>query len=150
MTTVDPSVFEVASGLSIICATCTKYRKAKDLGLAKCLSKEECGSPIVGDTFHEYEGPIKDFLKFCFVCGAPSQKKVIVRGHTREIGICLNHLDYVATMAPKQPRRLPLAPITYYSDGVEKAVDSLLPDKERKSLSKMLLELEKGTFRPDS
>lgn len=138
----------VASGLSIVCATCTKYHRAIERGLDKCLAVNGCGSPIVGDTFHEYEGPIQDFLKFCFVCGQDSKKAVAVKGHARRIGVCMLHLDYVVTMAPKEPRRLPVAPRTFIGDGAEKPVELLIP-KPRKTLGNAIAEMEKGTFKPD-
>lgn len=140
----------VAAGLSIICATCTKYHQGRERGLETCTAVDGCGSPIVGDTFHEYEGPIKDFLAFCFVCGQKSDKALDVKGHRRRIGVCLKHLDFVVSMAPKGNRRLPQAPRTFVgADGRERLVDELIPEKPKNTLSTVLAEMEKGTFEPD-
>lgn len=147
----------VASGLSIVCATCTKYQQAAAQGLSKCFAVDGCGSPIVGDTFHEYEGPITDFLRFCFVCGGQATKGVRVKGHRRVIGVCSQHVDYVVTMAPKMsgPQlHLPVQPpegtrVVLASEG-EKLAESLLPkEKSEKTLSSMLTKLDEGTFKPD-
>lgn len=60
------------------------------------------------DTFHEYEGPITDFLRFCFVCGERSTKGIRVRDHVRLLGACDTHVEFVKHLAPAQPRRLPV------------------------------------------
>lgn len=146
----------VASGLSTVCATCTKYHRAKAQGLDKCLAVDGCGSPIIGDTFHEYDGPITDFLRFCFVCGGPAAKGVRVKGHCRAIGVCGQHVDYVVTMAPKMTSpqlHLPVAPpegsrVILSKEGEIKAED--LRPKEQKTLGSMMAQLDAGTFKPDA
>jgi hypothetical protein len=146
----------VAEGYSVVCATCRKYHEAKARGLDQCLAEDGCGSPIVGDTFHEYDGPITDFLRFCFVCGDPAAKGVRVKGRQRIVGACLRHADYVVTMAPKLSspglRRLPVVPPegarTVISAQGEKLVESLLP-KPQKTLSSAMAQMEAGTFKPD-
>lgn len=146
--TVDPLQLALASGLSMVCATCSKYRLAMEQGLKQCLAVDGCGSPIIGDTFHEYEGPITDFLKYCFVCGADSQKALAVKGHSRRIGVCLKHLDYVVSMAPRgRERRLPVLPTrTFTSGGREERVEVLLPPppKTENTLSGLMAKLEQG------
>lgn len=106
----------------------------------------------MGDTFHLYEGPITDFLRFCFVCGADAQKGVRVRDHRRLIGVCNKHVEFVTCMAPKEPRRLPLvasAPANVLlPTGGEMPVEKFL-GKPKKLLSHALAEMEKGTFKPD-
>ena len=147
----DPTAIALASGLSVVCATCTKWKMAVDRGLDRCLAVDACGSPIVGDTFHEYEGPIVDFVKQCFACGGRSTKAVRVKGHVRVIGACDKHAALVAELAPKEPRRLPILPTTtIVSPGSEVLAESLAPKAPKhRSLAQALWEMERGTFKPD-
>jgi hypothetical protein len=144
----------VLSGLSLICATCTKFARAiekgsmREDGSVRCLAVDGCGSPIVGDTFHEYEGPITDFLRFCFVCGNPAQKGVAVKGHRRVIGACNEHVHYVVQMAPKTPASFATEDRSVRSESGEARVETMIP-KEKKTLARALWEMEKGTFKPD-
>jgi hypothetical protein len=144
----------VLNGTSIVCATCTKFaravekRRVREDGSVECLAVDGCGSPIVGDTFHEYEGPITDFLRFCFVCGDPAQKGVAVKGHRRVIGACNKHVHYVVQMAPRTPSRFDTADRVVRSESGDSRVESLIP-KETKTLGRALWEMEKGTFKPD-
>jgi len=96
---IDPTKVAVAvgRGLSVVCATCEKYHRARDKGVPgdKCLSMDGCGSPIAGDTFHEYEGPMTRLDMFCFVCGARSTHAIRVKGHVRVVGCCRDHVDLV-------------------------------------------------------
>ena len=141
----------VAAGLSVVCSTCKKWKDSVDRGLPKCLALDGCGSPIVGDTFHEYDGPIVDFLRLCFVCGQPSTKGIRVKGHARLIGACEKHVEYVVKMAPKEPRRLPLIPTTILSPSAgESPAEKLLVSVPTKTLAAALLGMEKGTFKADS
>lgn len=139
----------IASGLSMVCATCSKYHGAKARGLEKCLATDGCGSPIVGDTFHEYEGPITDFTRFCFVCGGKTKYGVDVKGHARRIGACEKHITYVAQMAPKEPRRLPVVDRAILTPQGSATVESLIP-KPQKTLGQLIKSVEDGTFKPDT
>ncbi len=114
------------SGLSMVCSTCSKYAKGVELGLDRCTAKDGCGSPIIGDTFHEYEGPITDFVRYCFVCGEKPTKAIRVKGHVRVLAACDVHVEYVAQLAPKVDRPKPPAP---------------------KTLSSLLMQLSNGTFK---
>ena len=145
-----------ASGVSLICATCHKYIEAKTRGLDKCLAEGFCGSPIVGDTFQEYQGPITDFLRFCFVCGGTATKGIRVKGHQRMIGACSTHVDYVVTQTPKMMSPglyLPVPPkegrVTVLSDEAECLAESMAP-KTKKSLAGMMAEINAGTFHADN
>lgn len=149
MTTANDSGI-VIPRVSIICQTCSKWSQAQARGLDKCLAQDGCGSPIVGDTFHEYEGPITDFLRFCFVCGADAKKGVAVKGHRRRIGVCLEHVPFVVGMAPKEQRRLPVLQRTLISDSGEVPAESIIPKKPEKTLGNMMKQLEDGKFEPDS
>lgn len=112
MTTADPNIhLALASGLSPVCGTCAKWHQGVERSLAKCTATESCGSPLVGDTFHEYDGPITNFLSLCFICGAPPTKAVVVGGHVRKIGVCTKHVEWVAALKPTVKPRLPLVPI---------------------------------------
>ena len=79
----------VQGGLSPICATCNKYWKAREQNVpdGRCLAVDGCGGPLVGDDFHEYEGPMTDFSRWCFVCGEDAHAVVSVnKTPSREVG----------------------------------------------------------------
>lgn len=104
----DPSKIAgaVASGLSVVCATCENYWQARERGIpdGKCLARNGCGSPIAGDVFHEYKGPMTQFDQFCFVCGNKATHAVRVDQYVRVIGICANHVETVKTLKPEGKR----------------------------------------------
>jgi hypothetical protein len=85
---------EVATGVSPVCATCNKYWEGRANGLPrpKCVAQKPCGSPIAGDTFSEYEGPMTDFTGWCFMCAGNSDFAVKVRDEARLIGVCKAHV----------------------------------------------------------
>lgn len=85
-------------GLSAVCSTCQLYWEARDRGVPGdgCLAKERCGSPISGDTFHEYVGPLAAVLdRYCFVCGERSSHGVKVKDRLGVIGVCADHVELV-------------------------------------------------------
>lgn len=90
----------VQGGLSVVCATCSKYWRARDVGMPEpsCLAKDGCGSPLKGGDFHEYEGPISDFGRWCFVCGEEASHGVRVSGRVRSVGMCNRHLSYLTEL----------------------------------------------------
>lgn len=96
----------VSGGLSIVCATCDLYWAARDKNVpdGKCLSKNGCGSPIAGDVFHEYQGPMTQFDRFCFVCGNSSSHALRVNPYVRVIGVCSEHVDIVKELRPENKR----------------------------------------------
>jgi hypothetical protein len=96
----------VSQGLSAVCATCEKYWGARDKGIPgdTCLATDGCGSPIAGDVFHEYRGPMAQFDKFCFVCGNQATHAVRVDMYVRVIGVCKDHVDHVQTLKPEGKR----------------------------------------------
>lgn len=110
----------MADGLSAVCASCRLYWEARDRGIPghKCLSREKCGSPLVGDAFHEYDGPLVGGLhQFCFVCGDKSRFVARVRGRTTGVGICAEHVRLLDTLkadgkelVPNAPKAVVLAP----------------------------------------
>lgn len=93
----------VASGLSVVCATCTKYWRARDAGIPgdRCLSETGCGSPLAGKAFHDYEGPIRNFEPWCFVCGQPSTHAARHDRSGKLFGLCKEHLVYVRDLKQK-------------------------------------------------
>lgn len=90
----------MASGLSAVCATCRKYWEARDLGIPgdACTTKVRCGSPMAGDTFSDYDGPLKGSLhRWCFVCAGKAQFGIQVNGRPTTVGACVQHVRYAET-----------------------------------------------------
>ena len=92
----------VQSGLSPICGSCKKFWQARERNIPgdQCMSKDNCGGPMSGDTFHEYDGPITNFTKWCFVCAEPSKFGIQVRGRARVIGACAEHIKLMGELRP--------------------------------------------------
>jgi len=92
----------VKSGVSIVCATCSRYWEGREQGLPepKCTVVRPCGSPFASLTFPEYAGPITDFTRFCFVCGALATKGLKVREEPRVIGMCDAHVQMLGKIEP--------------------------------------------------
>jgi len=95
--------------LSTVCITCTKFWKAREQNVPEpqCLANNGCASPIAGRSFHEYEGPITDFTRWCFVCGVQPSKLIQVTGSARIFGICDEHFSYMQQMQPVAMPELP-------------------------------------------
>jgi hypothetical protein len=96
----------VSRGLSAVCSTCEKYWDARDKGVPGdvCLATDGCGSPIAGDVFHEYRGPMTQFDRFCFACGNQATHAVRVDMYVRVIGVCEQHVNLVQTLKPEGKR----------------------------------------------
>ena len=92
----------VASGVSIVCATCKRYweGREKQLPEPKCTAVSPCGSPLASLTFPEYDGPMTDFTQWCFVCGSKASKGVKVREEPRVIGMCDEHVAWLGKVEP--------------------------------------------------
>jgi hypothetical protein len=92
----------IASGVSIVCATCNRYweGREKQLPEPKCTVTKPCGSPFASMTFPEYDGPMTDFARWCFVCGATATKGVKVRDEPRVIGMCDEHVKMLGRIEP--------------------------------------------------
>lgn len=91
---------ELARGYPIVCASCEDLHEARALGHADgcmaLLRGQSCGSPLRGNDFPLYRGPLADaLLQICFVCGAPSDSSAAPRGKlgARRIGVCRKHLE---------------------------------------------------------
>lgn len=85
---------EIAQGVSPICATCKRYWEGREKNLPRptCTTQKPCGSPIAGDTFSQYDGPMTDFTAWCFMCGHDSDFAVKVREEARVVGVCKGHV----------------------------------------------------------
>lgn len=122
-----------ARGVNIVCATCQHYWEGREKGLPdpKCTSSSLCGSPFIGDDFHEYSGPISDFTRWCFVCGETAQYGLRARLKTRVVGICKEHLKLAQEI--KKDRGLTLDLI---SKGKIIPIDNLI----KKTLKELMAE----------
>lgn len=92
----------VQGGLSIVCATCKHYWQGRERNLpgVRCTSTSKCGSPLVGDDFHDYNGPISDFTQWCFMCGTAASYAVRANKSERLFGVCKEHALYLHEMRP--------------------------------------------------
>jgi hypothetical protein len=119
----------VSGGLSIVCATCEKYWEARDRNVPDdlCLAVDGCGSPIAGDVFHEYRGPMTQFDSFCFVCGNRATHAVRVDGNVRVIGVCAGHMELVKTLKPEGKRAPNVVVIS--KDGEKRISEDDAPEK---------------------
>jgi hypothetical protein len=127
---IDATRIAIAAGrgLSIVCATCERYHEARDRDIPgdTCLAVEGCGSPIAGDVFHEYKGPMTRFDKFCFVCGNEATHAVRVDNHVRVVGLCEPHVSFVKKLKPTNKRAASVVLIS--RDGEEVVDEDSLPD----------------------
>jgi len=92
------------TGLCFVCALCEKYWEGIDRGSHTCLSQGNCGSPIRGNEFDEYKGPLTELASKCFVCGNQSDFGVTVRGKWKIIGVCKSHVDLIKKLSPVMER----------------------------------------------
>lgn len=139
----------VSSGLSAVCATCTKYWKARDAGIPgdRCLSQTACGSPLAGHAFQEYDGPIRNMERWCFVCGEESTHAAVHDETGKRFGLCTNHVKLVEQIQPmgRKNHRIwwddPLPPRVVTAGGKLISVDKLL-GRPKKSLFEAIMEVE--------
>ena len=92
----------MARRVSCICATCERYWEARDRGIPndQCMSAGECGSPIAGDSFSQYKGPMTQFDRWCFVCAAEAEFGVKPIDHSRVVGVCRDHIRLIDDLVP--------------------------------------------------
>jgi hypothetical protein len=119
----------VAGGLSIVCATCENYWGARERGVpdGKCLATDGCGSPIAGDVFHEYLGPMTQFDQFCFRCGDKATHALRVDKYVRVIGVCRDHVDMVKKLKPQGKRATSVVILS--KEGESSTADEAVPEK---------------------
>lgn len=137
----DPNkvMLAMASGLSAVCATCQKYWEARDRGVPgdACTSKMKCGSPIAGDAFTDYNGPLKGALhQLCFVCAKQSDFGIKVTGRLATVGICKEHVRYVEHL-----RAVGVAPLRVEVQDANNVAPGVIPTK--KSLADAINEVER-------
>lgn len=132
----------VQGGLSPVCATCTKFWDARERNVpdGKCLAVDGCGGPLSGDDFHEYDGPITDFTRWCFMCGADSKFAIQADGRVRQIGICENHVRTLAELRPMSKPGLHPKYVVKSNNGTLTIREIVAPEK--KSLFKAIQEVE--------
>lgn len=90
---------EIKRGLSVVCATCRKYWRGKDLGLKGC--GEDCFGPIKGGSFPQYDGALPDLMRWCFVCGQDSFYALQMEHSERRVGVCKTHLPHLHDLVPQ-------------------------------------------------
>lgn len=135
----------VQSGVSIVCATCKKYWEGREKGLPepRCTVVLPCGSPFAALTFPEYDGPISDFTRWCFVCGARATKGVKVREEPRVVGMCDAHVRLLGELEPVSLKLNGNALV----DIIDRHVGRISPDKffgqPKRTLSQVIAETEK-------
>ncbi len=145
---IDPIKVAMAvekQGLSVVCATCTKYWKGREKGLPEpqCTAIDGCGSPIGGGTFHEYQGPIPDFKVWCFVCGAAPDKFMFIAGNPMLFGICNTHLEDAKSLVPSNSTNDRLQRRYYLEDGKPVPLAIFADNKFRKqNLTELMTEVE--------
>ena len=146
----DPQLVEAAvrSGLSSVCATCTKYWAGREKGLPepRCTAVTKCGSPLAGDDFHEYDGPLREFDRWCFVCAEDSKYGITVQGRKRVVGVCGKHVRLLADLKPVDAAVL--SPLLHSASGQTLRPEDVLP-KPKPSLMQAIAEAEKS-FEKDS
>lgn len=87
----------LAKGYAFPCAMCVKLHWSIDRGLTQCraaVDQKECGGPLAGLAFPEYEGPLtrEMIAKLCFRCGKPASKLVEGNRGPGYVGVCKRHL----------------------------------------------------------
>ena len=122
----DKVTAKLREGLSIFCATCTKYWKARERGIPGdiCLAKEGCASPIGGGTFHEYEGPINPPSAVCFICGNTPDYGIQTKGHLRVLAVCQKHQPLLNKLTPQSGKKAEFV----VNDAPEEKKQTLLSD----------------------
>lgn len=149
MYTFDPIkvAFAQRSGLSFVCSLCVKYWQARDRGIPgdQCLAESGCGSPIAGDDFHEYEGPLTAFERWCFVCGDKSRFGVrarsCVRPGVRIFGVCMKHVALLSKLRSVDATRQPEAEVREVG-GTTKTVEQIV-GRPPKSLVRAIHDAER-------
>ena len=138
----------VQSGLSIVCATCERYweGRSRNLPNGRCTSSSNCGSPLAGDVFHDYRGPLTDFTRWCFMCGAEADLGVSVPLQTRMIGVCDAHAPVLADFRPvsmdQQAAHKADHLVLKLADGQEKRPFQLVKLSKPKTLGDLLAQTE--------
>lgn len=134
----------VQGGLSVVCSTCTRYWEGRDRGLPgdTCTASTPCGSPLAGDDFHEYRGPMADFSAWCFICGDDPSCVMQHPGSSRLFGVCERHRLVLPSLAPVH-MVLPAErrPLVKLKSGEQHTLDTLIP-RTKPSIFKIIEDTE--------
>lgn len=146
--TVDMMRAAAASGLSVVCASCTQYWNAREQGVTGdvCAAAEPCGGPLLGRDFPHYRGIMGDaeFAQYCFACGARAVKTLQTPGQ-RVLGVCVEHLKMLADagrLAPIVARATAVLEPNWLGVPTERLRGKKLPEPE--SLGGKILAQEKA------
>ena len=89
-------------GYGFVCATCQKLQRPLGIGrhLVGCEAQQagiQCGGPIVGLSFPQYEGPLtqQGMAMTCFACGKDANK-ILQPDDGGYVGCCNEHMDLVS------------------------------------------------------
>jgi hypothetical protein len=89
-------------GVAFICRMCVRWYQGEDMNLRDargdkmCAATSDCGSPISGDSFQSYSGPLDGSLgKFCYVCGKKNPEHALSCNvdNASRIGCCKECLE---------------------------------------------------------
>jgi hypothetical protein len=144
----DPAKIGLAvqNGLSTVCATCSKYWRARDRNVPEphCLAKFLCGGPLSGDWFNQYDGPMTEdrFGQWCYRCGGDSDFGLRVEKGLRIIGVCKTHLEDFYRLRPVSEIRSNNQ-VYLIKDGREIPIKDLLNRPRKKTLMEAIFEVEK-------
>lgn len=53
---------------------------------------------MAGHAFEEYDGPMREWTRWCFVCGDSSTHAMRVESSGQLFGICRTHLEYAHSL----------------------------------------------------
>lgn len=103
---------EIDTGLSAVCAWCTRYWEARGRahGTAFACGVGGCGGPGQGRAFPKYAGPRPNKASYCFICGREADMAVEFHGQQGGmVGCCAKHermLRMVLANRPGTPMRV--------------------------------------------
>ena len=88
-------------GFPITCATCVHFYAACAQGLPSC-GKTECGGPVVGRDFPDYQGQIarEKFSEICLLCGDSNIRYKVVVGGKPRFALCEQHKSAFSGVVP--------------------------------------------------
>lgn len=100
----------MGDGFGFTCAACKKLHEGLMRGAEICsagLAGQECGGPLIGMSFPQYEGPLskESIAKLCFMCGADANK-ILQAEDGGYVGVCNTHLEHVKKSATVESGRL--------------------------------------------
>jgi hypothetical protein len=108
-------------GVSIFCASCSKYQEGRARGLPghRCTSVSipACGSPLAGSAFPDYDGPITETDRWCFMCGEPATVGISTPRHQKVFGLCETHVAKASGIIPTGETAPPV--VLMHRQGVE-------------------------------